>query len=208
MPRLIATLLLFTLVNLARADCNTYSRTLANLIEPAKLATLGPRGANPRIQKAVAILETARRDGCAVAIVASNAVFFAGYTNALLAQMTRDALSRNHDIAAKLGVLRKAGLKDMRRGQSPTIKLGPYQGDELSVDHVVPFAVAPELGNVIANLELMPLRMNESKGDKTGERQRDYAKKFYAVGLLSLKRLKEIEVRSIRTKTASSLRPE
>ena len=108
MPRLIATLLLLALVNSARADCDDHARSLANLIEPAKLATLGTRGANPRIQKAVAILENARRDGCAVTIVASNAVFFAGYTNALLAQLTRDALTRNHGIATKLGVLGKA----------------------------------------------------------------------------------------------------
>lgn len=39
--------------------------------------------------------------------------------------------------------------------KSPTITLGPYTGDELSVDHV------------IANLELMPLRMNQGKRKKT-----------------------------------------
>jgi hypothetical protein len=43
MPRLIATLLLFALVNSARADCDSYSRNLANLIEPAKLATFSMR---------------------------------------------------------------------------------------------------------------------------------------------------------------------
>jgi hypothetical protein len=28
------------------------------------------------------------------------------------------------------------------------------------VDHIIPYAVAPQLDHVIANLELMPLRMN------------------------------------------------
>ena len=41
----------------------------------------------------------------------------------------------------------------------------PYAGDELSVDHIIPFAVMPQLDHVIANLEMMPLRMNRSKGD-------------------------------------------
>ncbi len=174
------------------ADCGDYVDKLAHLIEPAKLATLSPRAANPRIQKAVALLEEARRNGCKVATVVNKAVFVAGYSNAVLAQMTRDALTRNHDIAAKLGVLTEVGLNDMLRGQSPTIKRGPYTGDELSVDHVVPFAVAPELGNVIANLELLPLRVNQKKNDKMGARQRDYAKKFHAAGLLTKKRLKQI----------------
>jgi hypothetical protein len=39
--------------------------------------------------------------------------------------------------------------------------------------------VVPEVDNVIANLELMPLRMNESKNAKIGDRQRDMAKRFY-----------------------------
>ena len=49
----------------------------------------------------------------------------------------------------------------------------------------IPRAVVPELDNVIANLELMPLRMNEGKSNKIGERQRDMAQKFYQAGVLS-----------------------
>jgi hypothetical protein len=59
-----------------------------------------------------------------------------------------------------------AGLHDRRRGQSPTITLGPYAGDPLSVDHIIPFSVAPSLDKVIANLELMPLKMNLRKNDR------------------------------------------
>jgi len=60
--------LLFAAVLPVLADCADHAPDLANLIDPAKLATLGPRGANLRIQKAVALLEDARRDGCAVSI--------------------------------------------------------------------------------------------------------------------------------------------
>ena len=53
-------------------------------------------------------------------------------------------------------------------------------------------AVVPELDKVIANLELMPLRLNSSKKAKLGERQMDYARKFHAAGLITSERLNEI----------------
>ena len=43
----------------------------------------------------------------------------------------------------------------------------------------------PELDNVIANLELMPLRMNERKNAHVGARQRDLAKRLFEAGLVS-----------------------
>ena len=169
-----------------------HAAKLVPLIDPAKLATLGTRAANPRLQKSVARLEAARLDGCNVLAVAGKAVSLARYTNATLAKLTTESLARNHTIADRLGVLNPAGLADMRRGQAATIQRGPYKGDELSVDHIIPRAVAPELENVIANLELMPLRMNLSKGAAMGERQRDKAKQFAAAGLLTPTRLEQI----------------
>ena len=190
--RLLA-LLLAALLPLAAAaeSAEAYSQKIASLIAPAKLATLGKRGANPRVEKVVAILEDARRAGYAVSLVASNAVVLANYTNQLLATLTFDSLTRNHTIADRLGVF-TAGLDDMRRGKSPIVQRGPYEGDLLSVDHIVPVAVAPELDNLIANLELMPRRMNSSKGAKLGARQYDYAKRFRAAGQLSAQRLAAI----------------
>src|SRR5205814_6934471 len=120
------------------------------------------------------------------------------YKNSDAAKLTKDALLRNLDIAEKLGCLDDAGLAEMRRGKAATVMRGPYKGDQLSVDHIVPRAVVPELDNVIANLELMPLRMNERKNAKIGSRQRDLAKKFYQAGLLSRKGLEAV-IR--RTKT-------
>jgi hypothetical protein len=66
----------------------------------------------------------------------------------------------------------------------PTITLGPYTGDQLSVDHIIPFAVALQLDHVIANLELMPLRMNFGKRDKMGQRQMDLLQRLRQAGLL------------------------
>jgi hypothetical protein len=43
---------------------------------------------------------------------------------------------------------------------APTVRPGPYAGDRLSVDRIIPRTVGPELDNVIANLELVPAQMN------------------------------------------------
>lgn len=162
-----------------------YAERIAVLIAPEKLETLGARGANPRVQKAIAQLEAARSMGEAVMTVAAAAVRLAHYTNAAAAKLTSAALVRNHDIARKLGCLSADGLDAMRHGKSPTVTLGPYTGQKLSVDHIVPRSVVPELDCVIANLELLPLRLNESKNDRIGDRQRSYARKLYEAGLLS-----------------------
>ena len=45
--------------------------------------------------------------------------------------------------------------------------------------------MVPELDNVIANLELMPLRLNEQKNFHMGQRQRDLTQKLFEAGLLS-----------------------
>src|SRR6266436_8999053 len=80
----------------AAAASTDYAHHIADLISPAKLATLGSRKANPRVQKAVAQLEAAKRDGLKVEMVASNAVVIARYTNAAAAKLTREALVRSY----------------------------------------------------------------------------------------------------------------
>lgn len=107
-------------------------------------------------------------------------------------ELAKTALLRNLDIARKLGCLEDAGLGDMQRGQSPTIKRGPYKGDELSVDRIIPRAVCPELDNVIANLELMPLEISRKKKDEVDERQVSHAEKLHAAGLLSREGLEKV----------------
>jgi hypothetical protein len=63
-------------------------------------------------------------------------------------------------------------------------------GEELG--KIVPRAVVPELDNAIANLELLPLRLNESKNDKVGDRQLSHTKKLYEAGLLSAEGLRKV----------------
>lgn len=165
---------------------------IAGLIAPAKLATLRAGAANPRLQKAVCLLEEARRAESSVTAVAAEAVQLAGYTNREAANLTANALVRNHDIAEKLGCLKSAGLAEMRQGKAPTVTLGPYKGQELSVDHIVPKALAPELDRVIANLELLPIRLNQRKSDMVGQRQISLARKLQQAGLLSAAGLERV----------------
>lgn len=188
--RWVCTLICLVCLSTTSGAEQDFARNTAALIAPEKLATLGPRGANPRIQKAVAQLEAARASGLKVEKIAVEAVALAGYRSAA-AKLTADALVRNHDIAMKLGCLNAAGLADMRRGKSPTILRGPYRGQELSVDHIIPRSVAPELDNVIANLELLPLKLNQKKNDTVGDRQLSLAQKLYEAGLLSAKGLRK-----------------
>ena len=197
--RLLATLLCWWLLTFPGAAAQAdHASEIASLIDPAKLSTLGERGANSRVQKAVYWLATARKEGQKPAKVLDRAVKLAGYKNTDAAKLTKDSLLRNLDIAEKLGCLNDAGLAEMKRGKAATVIKGPYKGGQLSVDPIIPRAVVPELDNVIANLELMPLRMNEEKNARIGDRQRNMAKKFYRAGLLSRKGLEAVQLNSLK----------
>ncbi len=162
----------------------SYSQKVASLIDPAKLATLGQRRANPRVEKYVAQLAEAKAAGLPPERVVKDAVALVGMKGAA-AQLTSEAMLRNLVIAERLGCLDEAGLAGMRKGHGATVRRGPYAGDHASVDHIIPLKVAPELDHVIANLELMPLRMNEGKSAKIGQRQRSLARQLNNAGLLS-----------------------
>ena len=85
------------------------------------------------------------------------------------------------------------GCLDPEEGAQPILETGPHAREILSMDHIIPRAVAPELDNVLASLEFMPLRANQSKGDAIGQRQRDLAKELHGAGLFSAERLARIQ---------------
>ena len=162
----------------------TYAAKIAPLVNPTKLATLKERGANPRVQKVVywlAIGKVERAEPSAVIDAALKSVGIKGKA----AELTKEAVLRNLKIAESLDCLDAAGLSEMRKGNAPTVGRGPCKGDQLSVDHIIPRAVAPELDNVIANLELMPMRLNSRKKASVGDRQVSLAVKLHEAGLLS-----------------------
>lgn len=155
------------------------------LIEPAKLATLKDRGANPRVQKITALLWKAKQDGDDPAKVAERAVGLIGWGGSEKGNLTAAAIVRNLTIAERLGSTTPADIEKMSRGRAAEVRKGPYAGEVLSVDHIIPRSVTPELDNVIANLELMPLSVNQRKGNSVTARQIDLARKLNVAGLLA-----------------------
>ena len=101
------------------------------------------------------------------------------------AGFVRWGLLNNLKIAKELGLLNPEGMAEMRRGKSATITKGQYAGQEAEADHVIPLAVAPELGNQVMNLELLPAKLNRAKSDKVGKRQMVFGKELHDAGLLS-----------------------
>ena len=174
------------LLTCAFAGADTIREALVNLCDPAKIATItAERGANPRVRKIAYWLEVARRDGRDPAVEMRAVMAALGWSGTAKGELTAEAMVRNRVIAERLGCLDEEGMADLRGGRAAIIRNGPYAGDKLSVDHVIPRAVCDELDTTLANLELMPMRMNSSKSDTIGERQLAMARKFHAAGLLS-----------------------
>ena len=97
----------------------------------------------------------------------------------------RWGMLENLRLAKELGILTPEGMAELRRGNSATITKGEYAGQEAEADHVIPVAVCPELRNQVMNLELLPAKLNRSKGAKIGERQKVFAKELHDAKLLS-----------------------
>jgi hypothetical protein len=188
-------MLLLTVACAAGGSVADYVEKVAPLIDPAKLATLKERGANPRVQKYTYWLWMAKVDGVNPATVVSAALQSVGMTNKLAVDLTKATMLRNVTTAERLGCFDKAGLEEMRKGNAATVRRGLYAGDQLSVDHIIPRAVVPELDNVIANLELLPQRANSKKNASVGQRQRDLAQKLYQAGLLTETGLRSVGAR-------------
>jgi len=179
-----AAALLFASAPLAGADA--VRTALVNLCDPAKIATLtSDRAANPRVRKIAYWLEVARQQGRDPQAEMDKTMSAVGWGGTLKGDLTAAAMARNRTIADRLGCLDAEGMALLRRGSAPTIKFGPYTGEKLTVDHIIPRAVSPSLDLVLANLELMPNPLNLRKGSKIGQRQIDLANKLLQAGLLS-----------------------
>lgn len=100
---------------------------IANLADPAKLATLAERGANPRVQKITYWLVTTRTNGEKPEVVIDTASSRFGWRGTPKGELTKAAMIRNVTIAERLGCLDAEGMADMRRGQSPMIRKGHMQ---------------------------------------------------------------------------------
>ena len=172
---------------------NEFAAKLAPLLDPAKLDSLkGKRAATPRLRKICYWLEMARREGRdpGEGIDQAHALLTPYSEKRLRCQ--KDSLVRNRIILERLGCLDEAGMTKLRKGNAPTITKGPYAGEIVTGDHIIPRSVTPELDNTLYNLEMMPLTLNQRKAAKVTQRQIDLAKRWNKYGLLSDKGLRVV----------------
>ncbi|MDA7869306.1 hypothetical protein OAH35_00040 [bacterium] len=165
---------------------NEFAANLAPLLDPAKLDSLkGKRAATPRLRKVCYWLEMARREGRAPGEVIDQAHALLTPHSAKRLQYQKGSLVRNRIILERLGCLDEAGMTKLRKGNAPTITKGPYAGEIVTGDHIIPRSVTPELDNTLYNLEMMPLTLNQKKAAKVTQRQIDLAKRWNKDGLLT-----------------------
>jgi hypothetical protein len=137
------------------------------------------------VRKIVYWLEIARQEGRDPKLEMDVVMNQLGWGGTAKGELTASAMVRNLTIAERLGCLDAEGMEKLRRGSSPTVRFGPYSGEKLTVDHIIPRAVSPSLDLVLANLELMPHSLNLRKGAKIGQRQVDLANKLLQAGMIS-----------------------
>ncbi|MDB4447218.1 hypothetical protein N9128_06065 [Akkermansiaceae bacterium] len=177
-------------------NASEYTTVLAPLIDPAKLDTLkGKRAATPRLRKACYWLQMAHISGFDAGEIIDQAHAQTGPHEPKRAKAQRESLIRNRLILERLGCVDEAGMIKLRKGNAPTITKGPYAGEIVTGDHIIPRSVCPELDNALYNLEMMPLTLNQKKSAKIGQRQIDLAKRWNADGLLSDEGLEAILVK-------------
>ncbi|MDB4780652.1 hypothetical protein OAG44_01115 [bacterium] len=170
-----------------------FANLLAPLIDPAKLDTLkGKRAATPRLRKACYWLQMAHISGFDAGEIIDQAHAQTGPHEPKRAKAQRESLIRNRLILERLGCVDEAGMIKLRKGNAPTITKGPYAGEIVTGDHIIPRSVCPELDNALYNLEMMPLTLNQRKGAKITQRQIDLAKRWNTDGLLSDKGLEAV----------------
>jgi len=158
---------------------------LASLTDPAKLATVGERGANPRMHKIIYWLAVVRQNRGDLAAALDAAFDTFGWKGTPQGEETKLTLIRNFGRAENLGCFNAENLAAMRRGNAPIVRRGEWSGDKINIDHIIPRAKVPQLDNVLANLEYMPSRMNADKSDKIGDREITIARRFVAAGLIA-----------------------
>jgi hypothetical protein len=167
---------------------------IANLSDPKKLATLGERGANQRLNKIVYWLDIGGRGFMSPEAAISLAQLRNG-TRDPRACLVKESLLRNLKIADSLGLLTDKNKQLLRSGKAAVVTKGPYAGSKVEIDHIVPYSLAPEAGNELANLEMMPQELNRGKSNRVGPRQLSHAEKLYAAGLITQESLAKARAR-------------
>jgi hypothetical protein len=154
-------------IAIGAAENNPALIAVRSLLDESKIATLkGERVCNDRLLKVLYWLHEARTRGEDLGQMLD--VTLVDHSRP---QMTKDAILRNVKICDGLGIFTPSNLDGMRRGKSPIITWGPYAGEIVEIDHILPFAKFPQYDREFWNLEIMPQTLNRRKGDTVGQRQ-------------------------------------
>lgn len=160
-----------------------WKAALRDQSDPAKLATLGKRAANPRVNRIVFYLHQANESGTNPS-EALDWAFGENGTTGLVAVLSKGTQLLNYQHAIDWGLLTDDNLEKLKRGNAPVITKGRHQGQATDVDHIVPISLAPEAGNSLANLELLPSSVNRSKGASVGIHEFKFAKRLHEAGII------------------------
>jgi hypothetical protein len=194
---------LTVLALLAWASCvsaaTPWQAALRDQSDPAKLATLGKRAANPRVNRIVFYLHQANESGTNPS-EALDWAFGENGTTGLVAVLTKATQLLNYQHAIDWGLLTDDNLERLKRGNAPIITKGRHQGQATDVDHIVPISLAPEAGNSLANLELLPSSVNRSKGARVGIHELGFAKRLHEAGIIKSDTLSTVRWVFVRTK--------
>jgi hypothetical protein len=154
------------ITKLAQEESRLAVQVIRPLCDPAKLATLGGRAANPRVHKLLYHLHGLEASGGSIAKAVEIALppgASAAYGYA--PHLAKEQILATYQTAKDMGIFTDvANLEKMRRGMSPTIINGVDAGKLVHVDHIIPLKHAPELGNNFANLRYTTASANTARG--------------------------------------------
>jgi hypothetical protein len=139
---------------------------ISSLVDPAKLSTLRKYAANQRLHKVLYHLYQSEKSGGNLSIIMEKALQ-PGVNGSLFysQKMSKAQILNCYQDAKNLGIFDNVeNLEKMRRGISPIIIKGEHAGKIVHVDHIIPIAHAPELGNNFANLRYASVTENTSRG--------------------------------------------
>jgi hypothetical protein len=142
--RVLNRLLLFLLLVAAGCACGAtdWLAPLADQTDPAKLATLGKRGANPRVNRIAFCLHRAQQTGTAPGDALDHA-FRQNGTTGLVAALSKETQLLNYQHAQEWGLLTPENLADLKTGEAPRITRGPHAGQDTDVTTLFPSVSRP-----------------------------------------------------------------
>lgn len=137
-------------------------QTIRHQSDPVKLATLGLREGNPRLNRILAAMNSVEEVGEDLVEFLRKCLSDEVHPDFYYSRrMTVDRLRANYDDAKSWGLFDdQANLQSLARGRSAKITKGPYLGQKTHVDHIIPVSLAPELNANLANLRILPAAIN------------------------------------------------